>query len=66
MNPIGSLTSSATPLDAAAAAALEFSVSILTVKVQTIRISVETRNGEEVLSDGGGKLCRHFCGKSAV
>lgn len=29
MNPMGSLTSSATPLDAAAAAAREFSVSIL-------------------------------------
>ena len=29
MNPMGSFTSSATPLDAAAAAAREFSVSIL-------------------------------------
>lgn len=29
INPMGSLTSSATPLDAAAAAAREFSVSIL-------------------------------------
>lgn len=31
MNPMGAFTSSATPLDAAAAAALEFSVSILQV-----------------------------------
>lgn len=31
MKPMGAFTSSATPLDAAAAAALEFSVSILQV-----------------------------------
>jgi hypothetical protein len=36
MNPMGAFTSSATPLDAAAAAALEFSVSILKVSYTAV------------------------------